>query len=261
MNNTTSTLTDLIPVIKNIIGDQETNAVDARTLWETLESKQEFANWIKAKVLDSPFFMENQDYILLELHIKQNGRGGHNRKDYALTIDTAKKVAMAEQTPNGDKARDYFIECERVAKSAPILDPSRILSDPAAMRGLLLTYTEKVIALQDTIKEQAPKVAALDLIATRSEGSLCITDAAKALQVKPKSVLFPYLSGVARWIYRRAGGKSWLGYQDKVQQGLLEHKVTTVKRDDGTEKVLEQVLITPKGLARLANVFSAEVSA
>jgi phage antirepressor YoqD-like protein len=143
----------------------------------------------------------------------------------------------------------------------PVLDPSRILSDPAAMRGLLLTYTEKVIALQDTIKEQAPKVAALDLIATRSEGSLCITDAAKALQVKPKSVLFPYLSGVARWIYRRAGGKSWLGYQDKVQQGLLEHKVTTVKRDDGTEKVLEQVLITPKGLARLANVFSAEVSA
>jgi len=27
--------------------------------------------------------------------MKQNGRGGHNRKDYALTIDTAKKVAMA----------------------------------------------------------------------------------------------------------------------------------------------------------------------
>ena len=77
-------------------------AVNARTLHQTLESKQQFADWIKAKVLDNPFFMENQDYVLLQNSMKQTSRGGHNRKDYALTLDTAKKVAMAEQTEKGE---------------------------------------------------------------------------------------------------------------------------------------------------------------
>lgn len=29
------------------------------------------------------------------------------------------------------------------------------------------------------------------------------------------------------------------------------HKVTTVQREDGTDKVVEQVRITPKGIARI----------
>ena len=35
------------------------------------------------------------------------------------------------------------------------------------------------------------------------------------------------------------------------------HKITTVQTSDGREKVVEQVLVTPKGLARLAKVFEA----
>jgi hypothetical protein len=31
------------------------------------------------------------------------------------------------------------------------MDPMEALNDPAAMRGLLLTYTEKVLALEDTV--------------------------------------------------------------------------------------------------------------
>lgn len=34
-------------------------------------------------------------------------------------------------------------------------DPMVVLSDPAALRGLLLTYTEKVQKLESTVKEQA----------------------------------------------------------------------------------------------------------
>jgi hypothetical protein len=46
-----------------------------------------------------------------------------------------------------------------------------------------------------------------------------------------------------------------LGYQSKVAAGLLEHKVTTVLRADGTEKIVEQVRITPKGMTALAKLF------
>lgn len=131
-------------------------------------------------------------------------------------------------------------------------DPIAILNDPTAMRGLLLTYTEKVLALEEKVSAQAPKVAALDRIAN-ADGYTCITDAAKVLQVRPKD-LFSWLA-VNCWIYRRVGGSGWVAYQQRIQQGLLHHKVTIVQRNDGTEKVCEQVLLTAKGLSKLAEHF------
>jgi len=95
-----------------------------------------------------------------------------------------------------------------------------------------------------------PKADALDRIATFSEGSLCITNAAKDLQMQPKK-LFAWLQE-HQWIYRRAGGSGFVGYQSRIQVGYLEHKITTVERTDGSTKQVEQVLITAKGLAKLA---------
>lgn len=76
------------------------------------------------------------------------------------------------------------------------------------------------------------------------------TEAAKNLGIRPKT-LFDWLSQNG-WIYKRAGGASWIGYQPKCNQGLLEHKTTTVSRADGSDKITEQVRITAKGLAVLA---------
>ncbi|MGY3892815.1 phage antirepressor KilAC domain-containing protein [Aeromonas enterica] len=132
-------------------------------------------------------------------------------------------------------------------------DPMAVLNDPASMRGLLLTYTEKVLVLEEQVEGMKPKVEALDLIAT-ADGSLNLTEAAKALQQPPKK--FNQHLSSQHWIYKRAGGKQWLGYQDKVQQGLLEHKVTTVIMPDGNERLCEQVRITPKGLTKLAQQLS-----
>lgn len=106
--------------------------------------------------------------------------------------------------------------------------------------------------------EMKPKAKALDLIAT-SDGSLCITNAAKDLQMRPKD-LFAWLSA-NKWIYRRTGGSGWIAYQDKLQSGYLEHKVTVVSRTDGSEKTTEQVRVTPKGLAKLARLFGEQVAA
>ena len=116
------------------------------------------------------------------------------------------------------------------------------------MRGLLLGYSEKVLALESENAALAPKADALDRIAT-AHGSLCITDAAKALQVPPRQ-LFDYLQN-HRWIFRRHG-TGWLGYSEKTQSGMVEHKCYTIDRADGSQRVNEQVRITPKGLAKLA---------
>lgn len=81
------------------------------------------------------------------------------------------------------------------AEGVTFRDPMDVLRDPAAMRGLLLTYSEKVLELETTVAAQAPKVEAFDRIAA-AEGSMCVTDAAKDLQVRPKD-LFNWMSGAA----------------------------------------------------------------
>lgn len=163
-------------------------------------------------------------------------------------------MAMSYSYDLQAKVFDRMTEMEE-AVARP--DPMAILSDPAALRMALLGYTETVIALEGKVAEQnavlalqAPKVEALDTLATRTDGSVCITDAAKDLQVPPRR-LFSWLQE-HDWIYRRAGGSSYVAYQPRIKTGFLEHKITTIERSDGSVKMVEQVLVTAKGLAKLA---------
>lgn len=151
-----------------------------------------------------------------------------------------KKWVTAEVLPAIRKTGSY---------GAP--DPMAVLNDPVALRGLLAGYSEKVIALEARNAELAPKAEALTRLA-EAEGSMAITDAAKVLQVPPRK-LFAWLMQRA-WIFRRPGGDHYIAYQAKLQAGDLSHKVTTVQRSDGTDKITEQVRITPKGLTKLGRL-------
>lgn len=135
-------------------------------------------------------------------------------------------------------------------------DPLAALEDPAKVRHLLLHHVEARLAAEARVAELEPEANAYQRLAV-SDGSLCVTNAAKALQIQPK-VLFAWLSQ-NKWMYRRAGGGSWVAYQDRIQSGHLEHKVTEVTRQDGSGKISEQVRVTPKGLAKLAKVFAVPV--
>lgn len=129
-------------------------------------------------------------------------------------------------------------------------DALRLAADLA--EGKALAEARASIAEQRE-QEQRPKAEVAERIAV-SEGGLCITDAAKALQVRPRE-LFRWLQA-HRWIYRR--GAHWVAYQPRIASGHLEHKVTTLEREDGPPKVVEQVLVTPRGLARLAALLNRE---
>jgi len=68
------------------------------TLWEAhlfLEVRRDFSTWIKSRI-EEYGFIENQDYSLLpemgEQTGEQTGRGGHNKIEYALTLDMAKEL-------------------------------------------------------------------------------------------------------------------------------------------------------------------------
>jgi phage antirepressor YoqD-like protein len=107
--------------------------------------------------------------------------------------------------------------------------------------------------LQQVIDHQAPKVAAIKRLAAAG-GAICITDAAKHLQLHP-SKLFDWLER-HRWIYRRKGSRRWIAFQPRITTGLMKHKVTDLKPDPetGLDRAAFDVLVTPKGLSRLAEL-------
>ena len=71
-------------------------------------------------------FVENDDYkiikftnkliddCLLVRTEKQTNRGGHNREDVMLNIDTFKNLAMLVKTPEGTTIRKYYIKMENI---------------------------------------------------------------------------------------------------------------------------------------------------
>ena len=186
---------------------------------------------------------------------------GESTSHYEMDRDGFTLLAMGFTGERALKWKLRYIEAfnamEADLRARPSVDPLQVLNDPVAMRGLLLNYSEKVLALESRNEELQVDADALSRIA-RADGSLCLTDAAKALQQRPKD-LISYLSS-HHWIYRRAGGDHWVGYQQRLQNGDLEHKVATVLRADGTEKMTEQVRLTPAGLAKLAKLFRPVVT-
>lgn len=176
-------------------------------------------------------------------------KGGKNAGTFShelLAIEYAGWISASFRLQVNQTFLDF-----KTGKLQSTFDPMAALNDAEFLRGTLLSYSEKVIALEHKVEEMQPDVEALERIA-KADGSMCITNAAKHLQVQPK-FLFKMMSE-SHWIYRRAGGKAWLAYQDRIQSGVLEHKVTTIERSDGSEKVVEQVLVTAKGLAKLSKM-------
>jgi phage anti-repressor protein len=108
---------ELIKINQTIIGTETTNSVNSRELHQTLEIGRDYSNWMKNQI-ETLGLDENVDYILLALNGEQVSHGGHNAKDYIITTDTAKHIAMASRTPKGKEVRAYFIEMEKQMNEA-----------------------------------------------------------------------------------------------------------------------------------------------
>lgn len=143
--------------------------------------------------------------------------------------------------------------------AAPVLpnfaDPAaaaRAWADEVEAKQLIAS---KAAQLEHQVAEQAPAVAAFDRIAN-ADGTMCMRDAAKALQIQPNKLTSWLITN--KWIYHRVGKAGYLAYQEKIQTGYLTHKSGTYKNPEtGEDKISEQVRITGKGLTALASRMGA----
>lgn len=118
--------------MKELIKITEQNGeqvVNARELHNFLVVESErnvvgenFQKWIK-RMLDYGF-EEDIDYAVLEYDylgnlLPKKGKSDNqyvSKKDYALSLDCAKQIAMLQRNDKGRQARQYFIDVEKLAK-------------------------------------------------------------------------------------------------------------------------------------------------
>ena len=107
-------MTNIIKITKNEIGNAELNSVNARDIHNYLQVKTRFNDWIN-RAITKYDFKENIDFY--SFLSKTSGRP---EKEYIVTMDMAKELAMLENNPKGRETRKYFINCEKeLQKSSP----------------------------------------------------------------------------------------------------------------------------------------------
>lgn len=103
-------MNELITITKATINNEEVNAVNARDLHEKLEIETKFNTWMPRRIEEYEF-EEGRDFVtnLSKSH-------GRPSKEYIISLDMAKELAMVENNEQGRRIRRYFIEVEKNAR-------------------------------------------------------------------------------------------------------------------------------------------------
>lgn len=109
------------------------------------------------------------------------------------------------------------------------------------------------VAAEARAIELEPKAEAFDRI-DASEGSVTVRIAAKTLDVPERK--FTRWLEVNGWAFRQSGKGKLQAYAERRKQGYLEHRLRTFTDGNGDERSESQMLVTPRGMARLAQIFA-----
>lgn len=232
-------------LINVTLNDNHEPIVSARQLHQTLEVKKRFSAWFEQNIKG---FVEGYDFTGVPGGTPVKGGNGNTQylDDYALTLDTAKHLAMMSKTDKGQEVRAYFIQIEKDYNS-----PEKIMA-----RALLMA-DKKVHKLEAQIEADRPKVLFADAVSA-SHSSILVGELAKLLKQNGVEIgatrLFTWLRNHGYLIKRN--GRDWnMPTQKSVELGLIRVKETSITHSDGHITVSKTPLITGKGQQYFINKF------
>lgn len=232
-------------LINVTLNEKHEPIVSARQLHQTLEVKKRFSAWFEQNIKG---FVEGYDFTGVPGGTPVKGGNGNTQylDDYALTLDTAKHLAMMSKTDKGQEVRAYFIQIEKDYNS-----PEKIMA-----RALLMA-DKKVHKLEAQIEADRPKVLFADAVSA-SHTSILVGELAKLLKQNGVEVgatrLFSWLRDHGYLIKRK--GRDWnMPTQKSVELGLIRVKETSITHSDGHITVNKTPLVTGKGQQYFINKF------
>lgn len=115
-----------LPLTEQAIEGRQVKTVNARELHAFLKVGRDFSNWIKDRIAEYGF-VDGVDFTIVDtlsspnlastseshLYRRSAAKARQQRmKEYAISLNMAKELAMVERNEEGRRARRYFIDCE-----------------------------------------------------------------------------------------------------------------------------------------------------
>lgn len=124
---------ELITIHPNTpINSKPIPTVSARDLHRFMEVQTLFKDWIVRRIEDFEY-EKDRDFIVVSgcSNLSDGEFNPNPPKEYYITLDMAKELAMVERNPMGRLARKYFIRCERmVLETVPVLQAELLKERP-----------------------------------------------------------------------------------------------------------------------------------
>lgn len=251
MNHLTSYQRPTLPaVVLRQFGNSTRKTVDARQLHRFLSNRDDFSKWIRDRIAQYGFWLD-EDYQTF----RENPRKGRPRIDYILTLDMAKELCMVERNDRGKQARQYFIECEKkfreVAAAAQHPEPSHVIPQTLheALR-LAADLAERNASLEAKTEADKPKVEFHDAV-TKAENCHSMLEAAKILQTGRRR-LFKRLRD------DRILSLENVPYQQYIEKDYFKVIEKTYTDRWGTSHLSARTLVTGKGMTFLQRHLSGK---
>ena len=222
------------------------SAVSARELYDFLGlDKSNYKRWYVKNIETNDFSEEGVDWVVLV--IETNTQGGRPTRDFALSLDFAKKLSMIANTPKGEEARNYFIACEKKLKEV------HVIPQTYSEALLLASRQAEQIELQEAeLRMQAPKVVYHDEV-LQSNSLISTTTIAKELGLTAQNLNKKLQED--KVIFKQNGTFVLFSkYQDKGYSGT---KTTTYTDSIGSKKSNILLYWTEEGRKFILNRYMA----
>lgn len=222
-------------------------AISGRELHQALEVKTAYKDWFPRMLKYG--FEEKTDYTAIaQKRATAQGNMTHYI-DHALTLDTAKEIAMIQRSEPGKRARQYFIQVEKAWNSPEMI-----------MKRALKMANNTINQLETQIEKDKPKVLFADAVNT-STRSILVGELAKLISQNGVKIgqnrLFQWLRDNG-YLIKKQGESYNLPTQRSMDLKIMDIKKRTQNNPDGSIRVTRTPKITGKGQQYFINKFLAE---
>ena len=243
--------------------------VSGRALHDFLDVNERFNDWIP-RMLEYGF-IEGQDFYSKI----SKSTGGRPARDYWISLNMAKQIAMIQRTNLGRLVREYLIWAEGQYRkehqpSYEIHDPieraKRWIQEQEAHKALIKKKDTEILELNTQLEEQEPLVQ-LGSAISRNDGEQTIQDFGRAMIAAGiKNLYVPNRikngpNNIYRWLtYRKyifKRGNDYRAMAEYVQQGLFRNSTGPLETCSFS-RLSNTVLVTGKGFEKLYSILRQE---